>query len=42
MYGRYVVDLFYHPTLKKKEDVYTEGFLLNAQIVNEKLADIVL
>lgn len=38
--GRYVADLFYHPTLKQKEDVYSEGFFLNAQLLEEKLADL--
>lgn len=39
MYGRYVSDVFYHPTVTKKEDVYEEGFFLNAQLLSEGLAD---
>ena len=39
MYGRYVADIFYHPTIKKKEDVYDEGFFLNAELLAEGLAD---
>lgn len=39
MYGRYVADVCYHPTLKEKEKVYTKGFFLNAQILAEGLAD---
>ena len=42
MYGRYVADVFYHPTIKKKEDVYTEGFFLNAEILAAGLADVML
>ena len=40
LYGRYVVDLFYHPTLSQKEAVYAEGFFLNSQLLDEKLADL--
>lgn len=39
MYGRYVADVCYHPTLKEKEKVYTKGFFLNAQLLAEGLAD---
>ena len=39
IYGRYVVDIFYHPTIDRKEEVYSEGFFLNAQLLDEKLAD---
>ncbi len=39
MYGRYVADVFYHPTLKEKEKIYTKGFFLNAQLLSEDLAD---
>ena len=38
LYGRYVIDLFYHPTLSQKEAVYTDGFFLNSQLLDEKLA----
>lgn len=42
MYGRYVSDVFYHPTITKKEDVYEEGFFLNAELLEANLADIML
>lgn len=38
MYGRYVADVFYHPTIKKKEDVYSKGFYLNEEILASGLA----
>lgn len=40
MYGRYVADVFYHPTIKRKEDVYEKGFFLNSQLLSEGLADL--
>lgn len=39
MYGRYVADVFYHPTIKKKEEVYSKGFFLNTDLLAEGLAD---
>ena len=42
MYGRYVADVFYHPTIKKKEDVYEKGFFLNAELLAEGLADVMM
>jgi len=39
MYGRYVADLFYHPTIQKKEEVYEKGFFLNLELLTEGLAD---
>lgn len=39
MYGRYVADVFYHPTIKKKEEVYQKGFFLNADLLGAGLAD---
>lgn len=41
-YGRYVVDIFYHPTLSQKEAVYERGFFLNSQMVEKGLADLEL
>ena len=41
IYGRYVADLFYSPTLKKKEEVAMKGFFLNLELLNEGLADLV-
>jgi len=41
MYGRYVADVFYHPTIKKKEEVYEKGFFLNTDLLAEGLADAV-
>lgn len=40
MYGRYVADVCYHPTIKKKEDVYLNGFFLNLELLNAGLADV--
>jgi endonuclease YncB( thermonuclease family) len=42
MYGRYVADVFYHPTIKKKEDVYSKGFYLNEDLLNAGLVDLML
>ena len=39
-YGRYIGDLFYHPTIAKKEDVATKGFFLNQEILKAGLAKI--
>ena len=39
MYGRYVADIFYHPTIKKMEDVFEKGFFLNAELLSAGLAD---
>ncbi len=39
MYGRYVADVCYHPTIKKKEDVYLKGYFLNGQLLEAGLAD---
>lgn len=39
LYGRYVADVFYHPTLLKKEAVATEGFFLNEELLAAGLAD---
>jgi len=39
MYGRYVADIFYHPTIKKMEDVFEKGFFLNAELLAGGLAD---
>jgi endonuclease YncB( thermonuclease family) len=38
MYGRFVADVFYHPTLKNKEDVAEDGFFLNQEILKTGLA----
>jgi endonuclease YncB( thermonuclease family) len=40
MYGRFVADVFYHPTLKDKEDVAEDGFFLNQEILQAGLAKI--
>ncbi len=40
MYGRYVVDVFYHPTLSAKEEVALKGFFLNDQLLKAGLADL--
>ena len=39
LYGRYVSDIFYHPTIKKMEDVFEKGFFLNAELLAQGLAD---
>ena len=41
MYGRYVADVMYHPTIKKKEDVYENGFFLNEELLSSNLASLV-
>lgn len=30
---RFIADIFYHPTLKQKEDVAISGFFLNDQLL---------
>lgn len=42
MYGRYVADVFYHPTLKNKEDICVAGFFLNQDLLTAGLADVML
>lgn len=39
MYGRFVADVFYHPTIKKKEEIAEKGFFLNSELLLERLAD---
>lgn len=33
IYGRFVADIFYSPTLKDKEDVAEDGFFFNQEIL---------
>ncbi len=40
IYGRYVSDIFYHPTINKMESVYEDGFFLNQQLLTAGLADL--
>ena len=40
IYGRYVSDIFYHPTISKMENVYEDGFFLNQQLLAAGLADL--
>ncbi|MBF0107284.1 MAG: hypothetical protein HQM16_18390 [Deltaproteobacteria bacterium] len=42
MYGRYVADVFYSPTLKDKEAVAEEGIFLNLEILKAGLAKMML
>lgn len=42
MYGRFVADVFYHPTLTKREDVATKWIYLNDEILKAGLADLML
>ena len=42
IFGRYVVDVFYHPTINRKEAVYEEGFFLNADLLEKGLADLMM
>jgi len=42
IFGRYVADIFYHPTIAKKEEVYSAGFFLNAELLAAGLADLML
>ena len=39
IYGRYVADVFYHPVIKKKGEIYEKGFFLNADLLGSGLAD---
>jgi len=41
MYYRYVADVFYHPTLKRKETVFAEGKFLNEELVKKAHATLV-
>ena len=38
IYGRYVADVFYHPSLTDKQDVARKGFFLNEEILKSGLA----
>lgn len=40
-YGRFIADIFYHPTLKQKEDVAISGFFLNDQLLQAGLVEAV-
>lgn len=40
-YGRYVVDIFYHPHLDDKRDVAANGFFLNEELIQAGLVDAV-
>jgi hypothetical protein len=40
--GRFVADVFYHPTLKDKEDVAEDGFFLNQEVLKASLAKLML
>jgi endonuclease YncB( thermonuclease family) len=40
MYGRYIADVLYHPTIKNKEAVYEKGFFLNQELLIDGLADL--
>jgi len=42
MYGRYVADVFYHPTITEKEKLFAEGFYLNADLLKAGLADLMM
>ncbi|MBI4411310.1 MAG: thermonuclease family protein [Deltaproteobacteria bacterium] len=42
MYGRFVADVFYHPTISKKEEVATKGIFLNQELLSAGLADLML
>jgi endonuclease YncB( thermonuclease family) len=37
-YGRYIADIFYHPTITQKDTMATMGFFLNEELVQEGLA----
>lgn len=39
MYSRYVTDVFYHPTIRKKEEIYMKGFFLNMDLYVVRLTD---
>jgi endonuclease YncB( thermonuclease family) len=38
IYGRYVADVFYHPSITDKQDVARKGFFLNEEILKSGLA----
>lgn len=40
-YGRFVADVFYHPTLTDKVEIAKDGFFLNQDLVDEGLAEVV-
>ena len=42
MYGRFVADVFYHPIIKKKEEIAEKGFFLNTQLLDATLADLTI
>lgn len=37
IYGRYVADVFYHPSLTNKQNVARKGFFLNEELLNANL-----
>ncbi|RME29339.1 MAG: hypothetical protein D6806_01585 [Deltaproteobacteria bacterium] len=37
-YALYTADLFYHPLLEAKEDIFTRGHFLNQQLLDRGLA----
>jgi endonuclease YncB( thermonuclease family) len=39
VYGRFLVDIYYHPTLKEKEAILKQGIFLNQQLLDEGLGD---
>lgn len=42
LYGRFVADVFYDPTLTKKEAVATKGIFLNQELLTAGYADLML
>lgn len=42
IYGRFVADVFYHPTLEKKEDIAVKGIFLNEEILQAGFADLAI
>lgn len=41
MYYRYVADVFYHPTIKRKEGVFEQGKFLNGELVKKGYANLI-
>lgn len=42
IYGRYVADVFYHPSITDKQDVARKGFFLNEEVFKAGLANLTI
>lgn len=41
MYYRYVADVFYHTTIRRKEGIFEQGRFLNEELVRKKDANLI-